>query len=187
MSSALLDLAPLVVYRHPDQLPGRRRFFLLRRVQAQVFEDARDGRLVRAQLGGQRLFIGAASAGSSEPSESLVHLDAAFKGHRVVAIGEDRIVGYIRNRLAEKAANATVNRELAALKRMLRLGQRARKVGRLPYVAMQEERNRRTGFFDPEQFRAVLEGRVRHGLACSGRAGAAQVGQRGLQQRAHPY
>jgi hypothetical protein len=87
--------------------------------------------------------------------ESLAHLEAAFAGRRVITIGEDNITGYAARRLTEGAKNATVNRELACLKRMLRLGHRARRVGRLPYIAMLEEKNRRKGFFEPDQFRAV--------------------------------
>jgi len=41
--------------------------------------------------------------------DSLAHLDAVFKGSRVVTITEDRISAYTAARLAEKAANATVN------------------------------------------------------------------------------
>jgi integrase len=89
--------------------------------------------------------------------DSLTHLDAAFKCSRVVTITEDRVSAYTASRLAQKAANATINRELAALKRMLRLGHRARKVGRIPHVQLLEERNRRKGFFEPAQFQAILE------------------------------
>jgi len=89
--------------------------------------------------------------------DSLAHLDAAFKGSRVVTITEDRISAYTASRVAKQAANATINRELAALKRMLRLGHRARKVGRIPHVQLLAERNRRKGFFEVAQFQAVLE------------------------------
>jgi len=40
---------------------------------------------------------------------------------------------------------------------MLRLGHRARKVGRIPHVQLLAERNRRKGFFEAAQFHAVLE------------------------------
>lgn len=72
------------------------------------------------------------------------------------AITTDRILAYVRRRQEEAAANATVNRELAALKRMFRLGEIAGRVARRPHVAMLEERNTRTGFFEPELFRSVL-------------------------------
>jgi len=57
----------------------------------------------------------------------------------------------------EGAANATINRELSALKRMFRLGERAGKVGVRPYVPMLREDNTRTGFFDAKEFDAVLK------------------------------
>ncbi|MBI2215742.1 MAG: tyrosine-type recombinase/integrase [Candidatus Rokubacteria bacterium] len=83
------------------------------------------------------------------------HLRGVFAG-RAVDITPDRITAYVTGRQTEGAANATINRELAALKRMLRLGERAGKVVARPYIAMLEERNTRTGFFEPDEFRAML-------------------------------
>ena len=40
LSSADLDLAPLVVHRQEDRLPDRRRLLVFRRAQAQLGEDA---------------------------------------------------------------------------------------------------------------------------------------------------
>jgi integrase len=88
---------------------------------------------------------------------SLAHLEERFNGWHVSAIGENEIAEYVAQRLGEGAQNGTINRELACLKRMLRLGQRAQKVGRIPHIAMLEERTRRRGFFEPDQFRAVCE------------------------------
>ncbi len=88
---------------------------------------------------------------------SLVHLRGFFQDHALArAITPDRVIAYVRHRQEQKAANATINRELAALKRMLRLGEISGKVARRPHIAMLEERNVRTGFFEPEQFRAVV-------------------------------
>src|SRR6266404_4754826 len=60
-------------------------------------------------------------------------------------------------RLADGAANATVNRELSALKRMLRLGEIAGKVTHRPILSLLREHNTRTGFFEEPEFRAVVK------------------------------
>ena len=51
-----------------------------------------------------------------------------FEGIKVSLIDSIRIDAYIDGRLAKGAANASINRELATLKRMLNLGTMARKV-----------------------------------------------------------
>jgi integrase len=57
----------------------------------------------------------------------------------------------------EKAANATINRELAALKRMFNLGIQAEKIYRKPHIAMLQEDNVRKGFFEYAQFVALRD------------------------------
>lgn len=61
-------------------------------------------------------------------------------------------------RQAAEAANATINRELAALKRMFRLGEIAGKIAQRPCIPMLQEDNARKGFFEAVEFRAVLAG-----------------------------
>jgi hypothetical protein len=56
----------------------------------------------------------------------------------------------------EDATNATINRELATLKRAFTLAERAGKVNSRPYIPMLEENNTRKGFFEPDQFAAVF-------------------------------
>jgi integrase len=53
------------------------------------------------------------------------------------------------------AANGTVNRELAALKRMLNIGKQQNKVDRVPYVPSLKEDNVRKGFFEHGEFLAL--------------------------------
>jgi len=55
------------------------------------------------------------------------------------------------------AASATINRELAALKRMLKLGaiQTPPKVDRVPHIPLLEEKNTRKGFFEHDEFEAL--------------------------------
>src|SRR5215471_9835726 len=63
---------------------------------------------------------------------------------------------YAAHRQAEEASNATINRELAALKRMFNLAVRAEKLPSRPYVPFLQEDNVRKGFFEAEAFLAVL-------------------------------
>jgi len=85
---------------------------------------------------------------------SLNHLEAHFEGFRVTQITSTNINKYVDNRLTEEAANGTINRELAALKRMLNLGARQTppKVDRVPYIEMLEEDNVRKGFLEYRDF-----------------------------------
>jgi integrase len=59
---------------------------------------------------------------------------------------------YIARRLEEKAANATINRELAALKRMYTLALQAERINRRPHIPMLQESNVRRGFFEHAEF-----------------------------------
>jgi len=86
-----------------------------------------------------------------------LHLDEAFGGMSSVQITTAVIKGYIADRLEAGASNATVNRELAALKRMYRLGaqQTPPIVANVPYIPMLKEKNRRKGFVEHSQFKAL--------------------------------
>lgn len=87
---------------------------------------------------------------------SARHLEKHLGQAKVKAMSEATLSSYVARRLQAKAAAATVNRELAALRRMLHLGQRSGLVAKLPAFAMLQEDNARQGFFDAGQLRAVL-------------------------------
>ncbi len=80
------------------------------------------------------------------------HLMPVFGGRRLNTIDDADVRDYISRRLAEEARPASINRELAILKRAFRLA----KVNR-PEIPKLEERNVRTGFFEREQFEAVRQ------------------------------
>ena len=88
---------------------------------------------------------------------SVNQLKKRLEGYRVPQITTPKIKDYIEYRLDEGAANSTINRELAALKRMLNLGakQTPPKVDRVPYIKMLEENNARKGFFLHGEFLAL--------------------------------
>jgi site-specific recombinase XerD len=69
---------------------------------------------------------------------------------KVVGIGTDTLNKYVDERMKEGAANATINREIAVLRRMFRLGYSAYppKVMRLPKFPHLKEDNVRLGFLE---------------------------------------
>jgi len=90
---------------------------------------------------------------------SVNHLQKFFGNIRVIAITTAKVKEYTQKRMAEEKTNATINRELAALKRMLNLGAKCTppKVNRVPYIPMLKERNVRKGFFECGDFLALRE------------------------------
>ena len=77
---------------------------------------------------------------------SVALLTESFGGLKVTNIETPIIRRYIEQRLEQEAANATINRELSALKRMLNLGaeQSPPLVERVPKIPMLKESNVRS-------------------------------------------
>jgi integrase len=93
---------------------------------------------------------------------SLRHLRDFFGLDRAIDITADRVAKYVRDRQKEGAANGSINRELAALKRAFTLASRAGKIGSVPYISLLEENNSRRGFLDHGGFLALCEGLPDH-------------------------
>lgn len=67
-----------------------------------------------------------------------------------------KVIAARRRPKAKGASNASINRELALLKRVFSLAIKAGLLFHRPYIPMLAENNVRTGFFEPEQYEAVL-------------------------------
>jgi integrase len=90
---------------------------------------------------------------------SVSHLKKVFESVRATDIVTPSIQRYIEMRIGEGAANATINRELAALKRILILGKKHTppKVDLLPHIPMLKESNVRKGFFEYGEYLALVD------------------------------
>lgn len=88
-----------------------------------------------------------------------LHLEPFFGHLNASEVTSDLVARYIDHRQREKAANATINRELSALKRMYRLGYNATppKVHRVPPIHKLQENNVRTGFLEDGQYEKLID------------------------------
>jgi integrase len=87
------------------------------------------------------------------------HLKAirrAFGFDRAIDITESAIERYKASRLGEKKAPATVNRELALIRRAFRLGVKHKLIAMMPSIELLAEHNARQGFFEHSDLEAVI-------------------------------
>jgi integrase len=93
-----------------------------------------------------------------------LHLEPFFGRRRMAAITTADVRRYAVRRQGEGAKNATINRELAVLKRAFVLAIAAGILPSRPHIALLREDNVRRGFFEAEEFEAVRR-RLRPDLA----------------------
>ena len=84
------------------------------------------------------------------------NLSAAFGTDRVLDLTTERVAAYTEQRLADGLQPSSVNRELAALRRMFKLAVRSKLVPAAPHIALLDESGHvREGFLEPPEFEAV--------------------------------
>jgi integrase len=125
---------------------GQRETPLVHRVK---FEDLEEDLKLEYQLRSLKTW--------SRRQEHLKHLRRVFKGMKASSINTPRLREYITKRQGEKAAAATINRELDCLHRMMVLGVRHSppKVQTIPHFPKLTENNVREGFFEHDEFLSV--------------------------------
>lgn len=86
-----------------------------------------------------------------------LHLEPFFGGLRAVSVGTDLLNRYVNSRSEEGAKPATINREMAVLRKMFRLAYYADppKLMRLPKFLHLKEDNVRLGFIEFDQYQKM--------------------------------
>lgn len=113
-------------------------------------DKALDHVIDKATLDGRR-------AVSDTETKIRLHLLPYFGAERLMSsITSAEIENYQTDRIKAGAARATVNRDLAILRRAFRLALRRQELTQMPYIGMLPENNARQGFFEQEEFDAVL-------------------------------
>ena len=93
--------------------------------------------------------------GLKEADTRFKTLRLFFTGRRATSIKGVLAEEYVQHRLKSGVTPATINRELATLIRMLRLGYERDKVAKLPLIHKLTEAPPRAGFFERADFEAV--------------------------------
>ena len=92
------------------------------------------------------------------------HLAPRFENLKARDVRTDALNQYITERQAEGASNASINRELAALKRAFKLGMIAGKVAKMPIFPHLTERNIRQGFLEDAAYAKLAKACASEGL-----------------------
>ena len=90
------------------------------------------------------------------------HLDPFFKNRPARTITTDLLYEFIERRQIDGPKNATINRNLSLLRRMMSLARREGKLVQAPYFPMLKEDNVCKGFLTPSQFIKLREAMPEH-------------------------
>src|SRR5438552_18203566 len=126
-----------------------------------------------------------------------LHLAPFFGRRRMAAITTADVRRYVARRQGEGAKNATINRELAVLKRAFTLAIAEDILPSRPRIPLLREDNVRRGFFEAETFEAVrnrlpsdladfVSFSLRHGVAMAIRSSPSPLDEHRLRRRRDP-
>ncbi|HEU4995881.1 MAG TPA: tyrosine-type recombinase/integrase [Gemmatimonadaceae bacterium] len=96
------------------------------------------------------------NSSTKRATQAIAHLRETFGTMRALAITADKVTAYEVQRMKDGASRATTNCELAVLRRMFRLAVDTRQITSAPKISTPTPRNARQGFFEPDDFLAVM-------------------------------
>ena len=89
--------------------------------------------------------------------DKVVRLDGFFRGWLSAEIDADSVRKFIADQQKQSLSNGSINRSIAALKRMFNLARQDGALRTVPYFPMLKESAPRQGFFEPKQYTALSE------------------------------
>jgi integrase len=92
-----------------------------------------------------------------EAEGKVRQLTGYFTSWKLANIDGAAILGYVAHRKRQRRAAATINVELATLRRALRLAHEFGKLDKVPVIRMLRAAAPRSGFFEYERFEAVAQ------------------------------
>ena len=115
-----------------------------------TYEDLRDILILKYEINRQRSI--------GKVRKNAERLGEFFGGWRAINISASAVQAYIAQRQQQGFATASINRELASLKTIFRLAVKAKLLSHdhVPDIPMLKEAPPRAGFFEVDQFEAVL-------------------------------
>ncbi len=164
------ETGPYWVKYYSDGRPIRESTGMDKRKEAESFLKAREGDVAKGQpiirradriryeevaAGLRKHYKTSGERDLKEAETRFAHLDRFFFRRRVVDITPDLVTDYVDERQAKGRANATINRELEVLIRMLRLACEKKMLTYLPVIHKLKEAAPRKGFFEEAQFLGV--------------------------------
>lgn len=120
------------------------------RIERVKYEELRDALVADYQANGRK-WLRTGKDGKSYIC-GIRTLDGFFEGFRAVDITTDRLREFIRKQQEGGAANGTINRALALLRRMFKLAVQDSKLRDCPYFPMLKEASAREGFLEHADF-----------------------------------